>query len=676
MMIQANSTATLLGLKYNEIMQIKDPQTLRNVLVTELFLQENPSTSENIFNSLPTLKIENKEEVSDPNNIQSSIPKLYSSLLSKSDSLQSILKILENVSPPQYLKESTSLLLKVNQQQPDLLIPSIDFLEQIPSELKTQAYPKALEVLQKMFNQVQLDLQNKSKPEGLGIKQEFVQSLRQMKQLLDFTQNAPLLNNLKEPFSPILTSPALPEKVLNLLLSSLKDQVPHQTEELFALTVFLKAGFKPEEYILAAAHENPVKTALVLIAAQKNEEIEVSAKPLQVLVKELRTHLLDKDAFLESLKVAVEKLKPNFPEEFTTDPLIKNILPANSQNNKIKVLQEGFIESTTTGDEKIPLQALSMEDGFIPPTQWIIQSSINQIALQGAYLMLRQFPAGLNAIKMEVKNSRNKSKSSFNIFALLTQSFLSSDIEDSKAEYRYPENIAFDRYQVQGPEREANSLLLGSLAFSLDAPVFLTQGFSGEKISAPEHFEFYFLMDWIHPDKRYSRKDFLTLSETEESKTLRLCIQQLNKEGLPAFENYQKAVKNFLNKIQKCIPEAKSSLREAETFLNQEVKKHFENKSNPEEKNQLLEAMPKGNLMASILRKTASLYEEGNQYGEALIHFAEASKGDSENQSVGKLDNLLQKLRKRFIETQSYASENWVKQAGLATHFIERYQTS
>ncbi|MBF0492110.1 MAG: hypothetical protein HQM15_04965 [Deltaproteobacteria bacterium] len=716
MTIYFNSAGASRGLNYKEILQIRDPRTLRNVLTTEVLLQDIapilntpglaplPNVQENLQanvqdniqnnaqpSSQPSLQL--SPQVTPQTGIQSNaqtsnlsplfIPEFYSSLLTKSDPLQNILQMLEKILPQAFQKESASLLLKINQQHPDLLLPSIDFLQQVPEQEKIKIYPKALQILQKIYEQVQNQLLNKSPPEGLGIKQEFVQDLRQIKYLAELLQKDPVFNNLK-------TAPLSLENFLDFVLLSKQEQQQHSTEELFALSVFLKAGFKLEEYILAAEHENPVKIALVLIEAQKEENANpqltqfVQSKAFLNLVNELKGNLLEKDIFLQKLETFIQKLKPELPEIIPrntppniTQNRVQNSIPGNS---KVRVLQEGFIESSSTQDEKIPLQALSTEDGLIPPAQWNIQTSANQIALQGSFLVLRQFPPGLNPLKLEVKNSRRKERSDFSIFALLTQSFLGEMDSEQEKESTTKNSFLINHYQLNPLEKEPNSLLLGALAFSLNAPVFLTEGFSGKKIPAPEYFEFYFLMDWIHPDKRYSRKDFLTLAESQESKKLRESLTQLNQEGLSAFEDYQIALKNFLKKIKENIPEAKASLKEAEVFLTQEVKKYLENKNPGPGKNQLLEAMPKGNLMASVLRKTASLCEEGQQFGEALIHFAEASKNNfsgvnKEDNPVAKLETLLHQLRVRFIERQNYASETWIKKMGMAQHFIERYQT-
>src|SRR5262249_24219750 len=148
------------------------------------------------------------------------------------------------------------------------------------------------------------------------------------------------------------------------------------SQELFAMPVAVSSGLTLTDYQAATSQVEPVRLALLLIAAKKEGGI-----PLAAFVTELTNTLKEGKSILPVIHQWELSLRPPVtPSKTEGLPFL------------IHVLSEGFGQFKKDSKEALLLGALTPQEGLLPDASWQAVPDAGIEAIQGSLMMLGAYP--------------------------------------------------------------------------------------------------------------------------------------------------------------------------------------------------------------------------------------------------------------------------------------------
>lgn len=547
---------------------------------------------------------------------------------------EDLLQVLKDYFPsPELRYQQLSPLMRFAQQTPALLAPMVRILGWLKHQ---NASEETLSRSVRLLSDLSQKIPNDSSPgTRLGGEQQVGQWMQQLEKMIVSQPHLPPTQRLN------------PQALIQFLSFALQESPDTFENEIFASAVHQQAGFTLTEYQTLAHHVEPIRSSLLLIAAQKQG-------CLPELVAQLKEAIKDQKPLLPLVTQWEQRLQPAQPKSLRDISL------------PIHTLQEGIAQVPQGDEQALLLQALSVKSGLLPDSSWQVgQIGLNpvQYGLIGSLFMTAGFPQGLHRLRFRVSDQDGE-ESLADFFLYAVQGILEEEDEKSEHQRKHRES-QYDPVTLSPEPASPPSRVGGTIAVRLKTPFILTKPYDRDKtIPAPLQMSFHFLADIVDPKTLFSRKDFLTFSSSPEIEAFRKSVRNLGTKGMAAYDPYLKSLERLFQKLGKTIPFAKESLKHAQHFLRDEVLLYLMRKKDlslvvPESgfSLKMTESSDRGDLIASLCGTTADLLVDSGQIGEALIEFADAATlARNKPCFLQKLDGFFQHLRGRPLQ-QPLASQ-------------------
>lgn len=438
-------------------------------------------------------------------------------------------------------------------------------------------------------------------------------------------------------------------QVTQLLSFAHKEFPATFSNELFTFPISLNAGIDGVTYQALASQVEPLRLAVLLIAAKNLGPIQLAKMvvELQAAVNEGRPALPVVQKWEGQLQVPVIPPSNQPPPPLKLDPFI---------------LEPGFAQFKAGQAHSLYLAALDPQEGLLPNTAWQVVPDPGLSAIQSSFLMLGAFPAGFQRAKLQVENKKKAST----VFEFLMYLFREDEeIEvESKPNEQNPASSAAPAYSGETLQPAIASPLSGSIDLNIARPFVLVNGYSPDRvIPAPLQVSFKFLVNVVDPKTMHSRKDFLTLNQSDEAKDFRQTVQRIAHDGLKVFDSYLNNLTRLFTRLEKALPVGKQSLESAKHYLRNQVmiylmgQKRADLAEGDKQVLKAIEASPKGDVMASMCATMGAANAVSGQWSDALIHFADATElAQTKPYFLSRLQEFFKGLQTTFAQPKpSYA---------------------
>ncbi|GEM_PF-4123327 len=421
---------------------------------------------------------------------------------------------------------------------------------------------------------------------------------------------------------------ATPAELMNFLANALRERPATFENELFALPVHQAAGISLPVYQRIANDVEPIRVALLLIAAKRAPLTsgEDGAPPLTQLLGALRTTLQASQSVLPVIEKWEALLRPTQPKTNSaadTAPVSRGAI----------ALFEAFAEVPLGAPRALQAQALSNRSGVLPDTAWSVEPNPGDIALQGSLLYTMMYPAGLQRLRLRVRDDETDDESLVE-FLLFVVRGLTEEDEDDEDDLTDEERAKKNRAKKKSAPAVVPQIvptpdapLVGRIEVNFSAPYILTHPYDPHAVvPAPLHVAFHFLTQLVHPATRLSRDRFLSLPQSPVACRFRRAVHRLAREGLGAYDEYARSVESLFEHLQPPAALAQS-WETAQTFLQEEVLRYLSgaHEPSPPRSQYFAETCAHGDVMASLCATSAGLLAQSQQPSDALIHLADAA---------------------------------------------------
>lgn len=533
--------------------------------------------------------------------------------------VDALLSLVQQANPP-VSRAMTQQLLGWQQQWPDLGNAVHGLLQAV----LPQQTPKTVELLLQLFQQLQTLQAAQSASLPLPALPQWLHHMTAL----------------------IVAQPAMPaaaqagtDTLLQFLQYAARERPNTFEHELFALPVFQKAGFSLSEYVTTAAQVDPLRVALLVIAADTSDQGAGTPLMLHALRDALRTTLARPENFVQTIAEWEQRLQPSVMPIHAASTRPMAMPPQSLQHaapSAWSMASEGMPQPTAA---MLPLQAVSRQQGVLPADAW--QVAVNGVPMEILEWQGSAWVASSLVYRPKTRAQVRAADGQSAWLDLLSYWFREGD-EELAAETPSanlsgtPYDRSYDSVDIMQP-------LFGAIAVSLSTPMILTRRYREQTVDAPLQMSFQFLADLVDPKTRYSRTEFLRLAQSPTTSRFRASIRALGDEGLPAYAEYVDA----LAALFAGLPCQGATLTRAHHFLRDEVLLYLMGKShNRESRFAMLERLSQGDLLASVCATTAGALAAGAQTSDALIHFADATEvADSKPFFMQHLEKFLRHVR-------------------------------
>lgn len=451
-------------------------------------------------------------------------------------------------------------------------------------------------------------------------------------------------------------------EVLRFLATSLRESPLTFEQELFALPVAQRAGLAPTEFQALSHHVEPVRLALLLIAARRADRPH-DPHITQQLTAELRQAVEHEQSPLPQIEQWEATLRPTQLKSVDT-----------AKPPTVLSLAAGAATVTEQDDAAILLQALSATHGVLPDEAWQLDVrgpnpdatpsptvSTRDAALQGALLYTTHFPLGLHRLRFRVRDDEAEAEGLAEFFLYVVREYGEEEKPPSQQHpppQRHPHGTPYQQ-QALAPPKPAP--LLGSIAVQLQAPFILTTPYQRERsIPAPLQVSFHFLADLVAPATRCSRQQFLTLAESPEAAHFRAAVRALGSQGIKGFDHYLDTLQQLFTRLESVLPGSATTLARAKHYLRNEVLLYLVGKRGAPATTTtpIVAGTSRGDVLASMLCTTAGVMAAAEQEADALIHFASAADlATTKPYFLNRLEEFFRALRNRLPATTPAPTE-------------------
>ncbi|MBI4237704.1 MAG: hypothetical protein HY696_04695 [Deltaproteobacteria bacterium] len=445
-------------------------------------------------------------------------------------------------------------------------------------------------------------------------------------------------------------------EVLRFLATSLHESPLTFEQELFALPVAQQAGLTPTELQTLSHHVEPMRLALLLIAARRADRPH-DPDTTRSLTAGLRQAIQQEQSALLVVESWEAQLHPT---------QLKNFDP--SKLATVHTLAEGATVVSEHDEAALWLQALSIKHGVLPDTAWQLEAgevhpesgapatvSARDAALQGALFYTTHFPIGLHRLHFRVHDDEADTEGLAEFLLYVVREYGAEEKPPSQQHPPPQQQPHGNPYQQHALAPPTPTPLLGTIAVRLNTPFILTTPYQHDRtIAAPLQVAFHFLADQVAPATRFSRRDFLTLAESPEAGQFRAAVRALAQQGIGGFDRYLDALQGLFTRLESTLPGSATTLERAKHYLRNEVLLYLVGKrgAGTSVTTPIVAGTSRGDVLASVLCTTAGVMAAAEHTADALVHFASAAElATTKPYFLNRLEEFFRALRHRLPAT-------------------------
>lgn len=423
------------------------------------------------------------------------------------------------------------------------------------------------------------------------------------------------------------------DTILQLFRFAAQERPATFEHELFALPVLQRAGFNLTDYVATAARVDPMRLALLYVAAERHDPATIAD-----LTHAVRA-TLQSDAAPDALASLLTQWEARLQPTRLTPIDAPSPAVAARVASDVSAPLVGVTPVSGDATVLIPLQAVSRQMGVLPAAAWT--ATLGNIPLHVLEWNGCAWMAGTAAARQRARIGVRTGAGHgtwMDVLAHWLRGFDEAPAESS------PAARAADAYAQSADPVELSAPLFGAIDLSLATPMILTRRYHEQAIAAPLHVSFRFLADVVDPRTRYSRADFLRLAQSPGAQRFRAAVRALDTQGVAGYPAYIDA----LGALFAGLPCQSEALIRAQHFLRDEVLLHLMGKAaHRNERIDHLQRLPRGDLLASICATTAGALALQARRSDALLHFTDAAQlAQTRPYFLQQLEQFLQHLRR------------------------------